>query len=242
MINRLNIKLCFFLLFVMFLLGGCSESSGAEKELEVLIEPQFRDQVKEAAKYMKEQTPQVSITIRELPADGEERELEIERLRTQIMAGKGPDVYLINSASDGATQMETPLFSNPYKTMQSGALASLDRYMESDSYWEEGTYREEFLLPGKYQGQQYIIPLSCNFNILASDQEEIPVTETDTLEDWLAKAEGAADPRFEAAMYGLENISGNWFQPAADYDEGKVLFDKEAWETFGMNFLLKKLQ
>ena len=43
-------------------------------------------------------------------------------------------------------------------------------------------------------------------------------------------------------MYGLENISGNWFQPAADYDEGKVLFDKEAWETFGMNFLLKKLQ
>ena len=74
MINRLNIKLCFFLLFVMFLLGGCSESSGAEKELEVLIEPQFRDQVKEAAKYMKEQTPQVSITIRELPADGEERD------------------------------------------------------------------------------------------------------------------------------------------------------------------------
>ena len=66
LINRLNIKLCFFLLFVMFLLGGCSESSGAEKELEVLIEPQFRDQVKEAAKYMKEQTPQVSITIREL--------------------------------------------------------------------------------------------------------------------------------------------------------------------------------
>ena len=149
MINRLNIKLCFFLLFVMFLLGGCSESSGAEKELEVLIEPQFRDQVKEAAKYMKEQTPQVSITIRELPADGEERELEIERLRTQIMAGKGPDVYLINSASDGATQMETPLFSNPYKTMQSGALASLDRYMESDSYWKEGAYLEEFLLPGK---------------------------------------------------------------------------------------------
>lgn len=242
LINRLNIKLCFFLLFIMFLLGGCSESSGAEKELEVLIEPQFRDQVKEAAKYMKEQTPQVSITIRELPADGEERELEIERLRTQIMAGKGPDVYLINSASDGATQMEAPLFSNPYKTMQSGALASLDRYMESDSYWEEGSYREEFLLPGKYQGQQYIIPLSCNFNILASDQEEIPVTETDTLEDWLAKAEGAADPGFEAAMYGLENISGNWFQPAADYDEGKVLFDKEAWETFGMNFLQKKLQ
>lgn len=37
LINRLNIKLCFFLLFVMFLLGGCSESSGAEKELEVLI-------------------------------------------------------------------------------------------------------------------------------------------------------------------------------------------------------------
>ena len=140
MINRLNIKLCFFLLFVMFLLGGCSESSGAEKELEVLIEPQFRDQVKEAAKYMKEQTPQVSITIWELPADGddgEERELEIERLRTQIMAGKGPDVYLINSASDGATQMEAPLFSNPYKTMQSGALASLDRYMESDSYWDD---------------------------------------------------------------------------------------------------------
>ncbi len=132
MINRLNIKLCFFLLFVMFLLGGCSESSGAEKELES-IEPQFRDQVKEAAKYMEEQTPQVSITIRELPADWEERELEIERLRTQIMAGKGPDVYLINSASDGATQMEAPLFSNPYKTMQSGALASLACDMESDS-------------------------------------------------------------------------------------------------------------
>ena len=52
------------------------------------------------------------------------------------------------------------LFTNPYKTMQSGVLASLDKYMKEDSYWEDSTYKKELLEAGQYEKRQYIIPVS----------------------------------------------------------------------------------
>ena len=52
------------------------------------------------------------------------------------MSGKGPDLYLVNCSTDGAAQMNEPLFENPYKAMQSGVFASLDKYMKKEVGFE----------------------------------------------------------------------------------------------------------
>ena len=89
--------------------------------------------------------------IQRLPDKQEEREIEIQKMRTEIMAGKGPDVYLLDGKQENGEEF-LPLLENPYQTMQSGALAPLDELMEKDSYWKDDTYSDVILKAGQYDG------------------------------------------------------------------------------------------
>ena len=73
------------------------------------------------------------------------------------------DVYILDTVIENESVSNTALFTNPYKTMQSGALAPLDEYMKEDSYWENSTYKKELLEAGQYEKRQYIIPFSCDY-------------------------------------------------------------------------------
>ena len=136
--------------------------------------------------------------------------------------------------------MNEPLFENPYKAMQSGVFASLDKYMKKDSYWQKENYNPSFLLPGQYQERQYILPLSCHYNMLISDTVLDYTQENDTLEDWISNIKSSSDHALKNALFELDNISGNWFQPAADYNSGQIFFDKEKWSNFALEYLLFK--
>lgn len=227
---------------LIFSLSGCNSSKKTDKKvISVIIEPSFQQMVQEAADYMMEKNPDVKIEIQQLSTREEEREMEIQKLRTQIMAGKGADVYLLNATSDGAAKLPAPLFENPYKTMQSGALASLDKYMEKDSYWEDGTYKKEILLAGQHKDKQYIIPLSCDYSVLATTETERESMQGETLPEWLEQVEGSSDAELKQAFFNLQSISGgSWFEPAVDYENQKVLFDREGWKKFALDFLAFK--
>ena len=136
--------------------------------------------------------------------------------------------------------MNEPLFENPYKAMQSGVFASLDKYMKKDSYWQKENYNPSFLLPGQYQERQYILPLSCHYNMLISDTVLDYTQENDTLEEWISNIKSSSDHALKNALFELDNISGNWFQPAADYNSGQIFFDKEKWSNFALEYLLFK--
>ena len=108
------------------------------------------------------------------------------------MAGKGPDVYLLESDQDSPiAEVRSYLLENPYQAMQSGALAPLDEYME-DTYWENSTYNEAFLKAGRFDGRQYIIPLSGYWFVLAQ-KSGIDEMEGDTLWEWIEQAEASSD-------------------------------------------------
>ena len=163
----------FYLLPLLILsigLSGCTKlNKDVSKTLSIVIEPAFKEQVLDAVKYATSKNNSLEFEIKILSPDPDKRSAEIQKLRTQIMSGKGPDLYLVNCSTDGAAQMNEPLFENPYKAMQSGVFASLDKYMKKDSYWQKENYNPSFLLPGQYQERQYILPLSCHYNMLISD-------------------------------------------------------------------------
>ena len=181
-------------------------------------------------------TEEIEIKVKVLPSKEDGRDSEIQKLQTQIMAGKGADVYLLDTSPDAA-EMKTELFANPYQTMQGGVLAPLDKYMETDSYWEDTTYNEKILNAGQYDGKQYIIPLSCYYYVLSGTKDIEKIT-GDTLGEWLEQMEQLDDPGLKEAINGsLYLTSGRWFQPAVDYEAQKVLFDKEKWETFTKTYM-----
>lgn len=117
-------------------MAGCEEKgeSGGKKEIEVVTEPAFRELVDSAADQIMGFEDDLDITVTVFSTNAEKREREIQKLQTEIMAGKGPDVYILDTVIENESVSNTALFTNPYKTMQSGALAPLDEYMKEDSY------------------------------------------------------------------------------------------------------------
>ena len=234
-------KILIFISLFALCLAGCGESDGGgEKHLKVLTEHQYKKKVEDAVSYTEQKNPKMTIEVDYISSDEENRETELQKLRTQIMAGKGPDVYLLdNMMSIDMMYMEDdkrmPLFENPYKTMQSGALASLNRYMEKDSYWEKSTYQKEFLNAGQYKEKQYIIPLSVECRYLISDENHLEHLKEKNLADWLIEAEKTSNINLKQLMLSCRSWGGEWLQEAADYEEKEVLFEKDAWMEFYMN-------
>lgn len=210
---------------------GTEEKSEEEKILRVVTDGRLYTDVEFAARFLEGVDSGIEVRIQRLPDDKAEREIEIQKLRTEIMAGKGPDVYLIDGGEEYGEEF-LPLLENPYQTMQSGALAPLDALMEEDSYWEDNTYSDVILKAGQYDGHQYILPMSVSYYVLSRETDMEEMTE-DTLGEWLEQARNSQDIRLKTAFWSsLWAQSARWMQPAADYERGEVLFNKEKWIKF----------
>lgn len=210
---------------------GTEEKSEEEKILRVVTDGRLYTDVEFAARFLEGVDSGIEVRIQRLPDDKAEREIEIQKLRTEIMAGKGPDVYLIDGGEEYGEEF-LPLLENPYQTMQSGALAPLDALMEEDSYWEDDTYSDVILKAGQYDGHQYILPMSVSYYVLSRETDMEEMTE-DTLGEWLEQARNSQDIRLKTAFWSsLWAQSARWMQPAADYERGEVLFNKEKWIKF----------
>ena len=213
---------------------GTEEKSEEEKILRVVTDGTLYTDVEFAARFLEGVDGEIEVRIQRLPDDKEKREIEIQKLRTKIMAGKGPDVYLLESVWENAAEAVMPLLENPYQTMQSGALASLDEFMEKDSYWEDNTYHEAILKAGQYDGRQYIIPMSVMYYVLPRP-DDMEKMKGDTLQEWMQQAVSSDDFRLKQAFYGLKLQTARWIQPAADYEKAEVKFDKERWKELAQD-------
>lgn len=182
MVRRGMSVLCVCVLAAGLCSCGINEKSEEKKVLRVVTENLFYDEVNSAAEFTEGTNSEIQVEIQTLGEYKEEREPQIQKLQTEIMAGKGPDLFLLTSIPENAEREGGFLIDNPYKTMQSGALASLDTFMEKDSYWENGNYNKTFLTAGQYDGRQYIIPMSVCYYVLPRS-EDIEEMTGDTLEE-----------------------------------------------------------
>nr|WP_317283786.1 hypothetical protein [uncultured Sellimonas sp.] len=225
-------------------LNGCGmENEKKGKELTVLIDHSFSDAAKRVASFMRQEDRKLEIQIEELFEEDKAREDQIQKLRTKIMAGKGPDVYLLSAGSNGSDGDDAeglwkkPLFDNPYKIMQSGALQDLNEYMKEDDYWKEGTYSKKVMEAGQYQKKQYIIPLSIGIRFFATTEPGREKMEGKNLPQWLDQVKKSDDMDLKAVFGDQASLAAGWFQPAVDYEKQNVLFDWEKWTAYALDFL-----
>ena len=218
-------------------MSGCDKTIEKKDKivLRVITDPSIQKEVNSIADFM-EKTEEIEVKVEVLPLQESGRDSEIQRLQTQIMAGKGADVYLLDTSPDAA-EMKTELFENPYQTMQSGALAPLNEYMKTDSYWNDTTYNKNILKAGQYEGKQYIIPITCYYYVLSGPNNVEKIT-GDTLKEWLEQADKLDNSELKKAINeSLYLTSGRWFQPAVDYEAQQVLFNKGKWKAFAESYL-----
>lgn len=243
--NNKGIRVLVICVYLALVMTGCMGEKHTDKKatLTVLTEQAFESTVQMRASAMEDENENLDIQVEVLPLDMTIRENEIQKLQIEIMAGKGPDLYVL-TAPMGMSTVEPDLFDNPYQIIQSGAFAPLDSYMDEDSYWKEGSYKKEFLEVGKHDGKQYLLPFTCSYYVLEGIQD-IDILEGKSLGEWLEYAKQSENlPLRQCILEGLSQFGGRWFQPAVDYETGQVRFDKEKWKQFGETYFvtLKKFR
>ena len=84
-------------------MSGCDKTIEKKDKivLRVITDPSIQKEVNSIADFM-EKTEEIEVKVEVLPLQESGRDSEIQRLQTQIMAGKGADVYLLDTSPDAA--------------------------------------------------------------------------------------------------------------------------------------------
>lgn len=100
------------------------------------------------------------------------RESVIQQIQAQIMAGEGPDLFLLGSST---VHPYEHLFADIDKAMRNGIFADLNSLFDSGRLQRQDYYAP-ILQAGEYSGKQMVFPLSFSAEGLLTDAELIEKT------------------------------------------------------------------
>lgn len=162
-----------------------------------------------------------ALLIEALPADGQERDIAASRIRTEIMAGKGPDLFLCAQKISGLSAGADPFFKFPVQAMSNRIFLPLDGYIAEFEYIDWDSLQPVVMEAGCNEEGQQIIPLAYTFEVALFDhsytpEAHLPMTWEQMTED--------PDPNIRVATNGLlYNVVGN----LADYSKDIPAFSEE---------------
>lgn len=167
--------------------SACNSNSDAAASIWVVTEETDEDgmnqQVRQVIKAFQADHPDVTVTLDILPTDTSQREIVLKQLRTKIMAGDGPDVYLLPSCNAYryqtlswsvyekltlASQVE-PLFLAPSQVMRRGVFLDISRFYDSDTELKTEQLQQDVMAAGTLDGGRYLLPLRYDFPVLYAD-------------------------------------------------------------------------
>ncbi len=197
---------------------------------------------------------EVTIDLEFLPASGEERETRIAELRTEILAGNGPDVYLMSpykleqlSYNSYETQIDGGLFPDVAQSMYNGVFYDISAFYDGDTELHVDELAPGVMEMGTVDGARFVLPLRYTYPVVFADRNALDGAGMD-VEHMKADLGGF----FEELMRHADTAS--WFNGAAqvvmtldpfylipqliDYETGDVLltdqeladFTRRCWE------------
>ena len=167
---------------------GCAQKQVETKKLWVVTEVSCSDgmnyQAEMIARRMEQANPGLTVELEILPTDPQEREARLTQLRTKIMSGAGPDVYLLPTGGTlttdyvneyhhrvtQTTQVE-PLFLDVVQAMRSGQFLDISAYYEKDDALEISALKREVMDAGVVNSRRYVLPLRFNIPVMFTDKD-----------------------------------------------------------------------
>lgn len=160
-----------------------------------------------------------------VPPDEAERKGALTKLRTEIAAGTGPDVFII----DTSVRDEELLFRFPIQAMEQGRFLKLDDYIANAKNMEWNMLYAPIMSAGKTEKGQFLIPMAYTFPVTLynGDAGEINITPTTTWGDMVDSPNKYI--REAAAMFDPRSVNRicSVFGEIANYQTEQILFSEE---------------
>ena len=166
------------------------------------------------------------------PKSGEDRDAYMTALRTEIMAGKGPDLFVCLSGlgwcwdqADHTGQFVNALFQFPQQAMERSMFLPLDGYIEKAQFMEWDKLTPIIMEAGRTDKGQLLLPMTYTMPVAYFKEEDVEFR-LDTGLTWKDMLSG---PPELAAAAGSSHMSlqsaALW--PMADYKGDKLTVTEE---------------
>lgn len=219
-----------FMVSVLFLYcSGCEKEKqhSTEKTLTVCVEAELADYARDLLDLWEMLNEGVQGKLEIIPQDSDTAEIKASNIRTELMSGEGPDVFLL---STGAERESMPvLFPNPEKLMYTDTFLPLDDFLETAEYAKPEKFNQKILEAGKTEKGQMILPITYTYQKVVfrkTDLEglqEIPLS-------W-EELRTCENPVLQEAVFYYTQRMYPLFGELADYKEGKLLFTEKELQT-----------
>lgn len=177
-------KILGILFLALLLLNLCASGkaiyNGEPMELWLVTEESISGgmnrQVEIAMEQFKEIYPNVTIRLDILPQSEESRTAYLKKIRSEIMSGGGPDLYLMPTYAMGYpedvqanTAYMEPLFSSVPKQMYNGIFTDISEYYDGDEALGKDGLMTGVMDAGCMDGARYVLPLWYSYDVLLVD-------------------------------------------------------------------------
>lgn len=220
---------------------GCGRLPGASDKVDnhlwiVTNDGGMKRVIDRVSEQFLEDHPGLTITVDTGPDDADEWPLYLERLRTEIMAGEGPDIFLFLSENISSSSLVTDV--NQF--MHNGLFLDITEYYDQDTALNKDALVCPVMDAGVVDGARYVLPLRYNFPVIYADvgQLEAAGVSVDDLKNGLPGLVAAAERMGEGSLsadYGSFYFYFYWmnFLPELiDYENQNVSLDKEELVEF----------
>ena len=179
-------KIIGILVLVLILLNLCAcgkqvEYNGEPVEFWLVTEQSrtggMNTQAELVIEQFKERYPNVNIRLDILPQTEESRTAYLKKIRSEIMSGGGPDLYLMPTYAVGypedavaSTSYMEPLFASVPKQMYNGIFTDISQYYDADDDLGKDGLMTGVMDAGIMDGARYVLPLWYDYDVLLVDQ------------------------------------------------------------------------
>lgn len=230
------------LLCVAIPLFGCAPQSAGKKQLWVVTEKstwsRMNGQLHALELAYEEEHTDVDIRVEYLPTEEQERAVYLQQLRTDILRGGGPDLYLLPTDNTlildeprQYTYVEVePLFADVELAMANGLFYDIaDLYDDDDALGKE-SLNAAVMDAGVVNGKRYVLPLRYDMPVLyarADALEEAGLDPALMEEDILTIMEAVYESGDAILASGLLYGDFSAFSDFVEYATGNVLLKEE---------------
>ena len=233
----------FVCLMVICSFFGCT---GKKQQLRVLIDENgllgsYHSMVASALEDFQSQNKDIDIEIETLPKDENGRREMFQRLQTEIMAGKGPDVFVLPCHY----LLDRPLIQDVNQAMRNGMFADLNVYYDADQALGKESLIPAVMDAGVVDGKRYVLPLWYDLPVFSVNRTLLTQTGFDA--DLFSQGYLGAMSKVEAAKASvlaadLAEFSPllvntlNLFPQLIDYDSQQILLTKAELTEFAEKY------
>ena len=173
----------------------------------------------------------VKFELEILPTDETEREFRLKTLRTEMMSGKGPDIFLMPTNTQYIRQ--ELLVKDVAQSMRSGIFADISQFYDADTELRTGELQPAVMASGTVGDARYVLPLYYNIDTILIDkgvfaQYGIPEEEiTGSFDDLYKTILEKNDPTLARSANMYLSWGTRPFSQLVDYESGEVIITPE---------------